>query len=244
MKTEQSARIARTNYYLGIFLLAFIFALELVFFQTISLEKFIVEKLFASFLLYSSALLKLETIEKHPIKKSLSHIKQSRNYIYAVIGLFLLSTIIGVVFNQQLSFLDETLRELLEKTINLSPIELISFILLNNSLASILGVVSGIILGIFPITSSISNGVVLGYVLSKVGILEFWRLLPHGIFELPAVFISFGLGIKLGSFIFAKNKIKTLKQNLGLSIIAIVYIIIPLLIIAAIIEGALIFLLP
>ena len=244
MKTEQSARIARTNYYLGIFLLAFIFALELVFFQTISLEKFIVEKLFASFLLYSSALLKLETIEKHPIKKSLSHIKQSRNYIYAVIGLFLLSTIMGVVFNQHLSFLDETLRELLEKTINLSPIELISFILLNNSLASILGVVSGIILGIFPITSSISNGVVLGYVLSKVGILEFWRLLPHGIFELPAVFISFGLGIKLGSFIFAKNKIKTLKQNLGLSIIAIVYIIIPLLIIAAIIEGALIFLLP
>ena len=244
MKTEQSARIARTDYYLGIFLLAFILALELVFFQTISLEKFIVEKLFASFLLYSSALLKLETIEKHPIKKSLSHIKQSRNYIYAVIGLFLLSTIIGVVFNQQLSFLDETLRELLEKTINLSPIELISFILLNNSLASILGVVSGIILGIFPITSSISNGVVLGYVLSKVGILEFWRLLPHGIFELPAVFISFGLGIKLGSFIFAKNKIKTLKQNLGLSIIAIVYIIIPLLIIAAIIEGALIFLLP
>src|SRR3989344_77797 len=79
MKTEQSARIARTNYYLGIFLLAFILALELVFFQTISLEKFIVEKLFASFLLYSSALLKLETIEKHPIKKSLSHIKQSRD---------------------------------------------------------------------------------------------------------------------------------------------------------------------
>jgi len=33
-----------------------------------------------------------------------------------------------------------------------------------------------------------------------------WRLVPHGIFELPAVFISLGLGIKLGTFIFREYR--------------------------------------
>ena len=94
--------------------------------------------------------------------------------------------------------------------------------------------------------TSIVNGYILGFVMLKSvqanGALVLWKLLPHGIFELPALFISLGLGVKLGAFIFKKNKIKTLKIYLFESARVFVFVILPLLFIAAIIEGSLIFL--
>ena len=71
------------------------------------------------------------------------------------------------------------------------------------------------------------------------GYLILLRLLPHGIFEIPALILSLGLGLKLGFFIFTKNKKKYLKDNLINSLRVFVYIILPLLIIAAIIEASL-----
>ena len=106
--------------------------------------------------------------------------------------------------------------------------------------------VSGILFGIYPLFATIANGFILGFVasisVSEVGFLVLWRILPHGIFELPAIFISFGLGLKIGSFIFQKKKFKSLKNYSLNSLKVFVFIIIPLLIIAAVIEGALIFL--
>jgi stage II sporulation protein M len=66
-----------------------------------------------------------------------------------------------------------------------------------------------------------------------------WRLFPHGIFELPAIIISLGLGFKLGVEIFTKRQIA---KNLREIFKIIFLIIVPLLFIAAIIEGSLIFL--
>ena len=89
----------------------------------------------------------------------------------------------------------------------------------------------GIFLGIFPIITTISNGVILGYVLKRtaesVGVIEFWRLFPHGIFELPAVFISLGLGLKLGKDII-KNYLKTNKKNRSMQFLGIISIILPI----------------
>jgi len=67
-----------------------------------------------------------------------------------------------------------------------------------------------------------------------------WRLVPHGIFELPAIFISLGIGLKFGTFIFQKNKSESFRRYLWNSLQLFVLIIMPLLIAAAIIEGALI----
>lgn len=68
--------------------------------------------------------------------------------------------------------------------------------------SSFLGVILGLVLGIFPIIFAIVNGYVLGFVASitveSEGLFVLWRLLPHGIFELPAIFISLGLGLKFG----------------------------------------------
>src|SRR3989344_2332310 len=100
------------------------------------------------------------------------------------------------------------------------------------------------IFGILPLLSIIANGYLVGFVSSmavqEAGFNSLWRLFPHGIFELPAVFISFGLGIKFGTFIFKKNKKDAFKEYLINCLRVFIFVIIPLLIIAAIIESSLI----
>jgi uncharacterized membrane protein SpoIIM required for sporulation len=72
----------------------------------------------------------------------------------------------------------------------------------NNMTSAFLGMILGILLAIFPIMFIITNGYLLGYVASKSveaeSIFILWRLLPHGIFEVPAILISLALGIRLG----------------------------------------------
>lgn len=138
-------------------------------------------------------------------RKSWRYIKESKNFIYASLILFFLFVFIGAflpipeILRERIL---EYIQKLLEMTEGMSRGELISFIFLNNLQSSFFGMIFGIVLGIFPIITSILNGYVLGFVSSEAvyggGILVLWRLLPHGIFELPALFISAGLGLKLG----------------------------------------------
>ena len=184
---------------------------------------------------------------RNKYEESWNYVKESRNFIYFVMGLFFVFALIGffvpapeIVSEEILKFLEE----LLEKTQGMSQLELILFILINNAQTSFFGMLFGVIFGIIPLISMIGNGYVLGFVSSiAVGehsISVLLRLLPHGIFELPAIFISLGLGIKFGTFIFQKNKIESFREYFWNSLKVFIYIVIPLLIIAAIIEGSLI----
>jgi len=217
-------------------------------------------------------------------RKSWGYIKESRNFIYVTLIIFLLFALIGA-FIPAPELLEkkilEFIEELLRITEGMSQGELISFIFLNNLQSSFFGMIFGIALGIFSLMTSIMNGYLLGFVSSRVvyeeGILVLWRLLPHGIFELPALLLSTGLGLKLGlPFIYRYFKyywkrknalalligiffllpsiILTLILNKNLrkyqlkdflfkfnnSLRVFLFVIIPFLLIAAIIEGSLI----
>ncbi|MDO8460459.1 MAG: stage II sporulation protein M [Nanoarchaeota archaeon] len=180
-------------------------------------------------------------------KEAKSYLKESISYFYVVIILFILSVLFGYFYAIHLTFLDNFLKQLIEKTQGLNPLEMIFFILQNNIQSTLYGLILGILLGIPTVLNIIMNGAVLGYVLNKVISLEgysiIWRLFPHGIFEIPAVFIALGLGLKLGATIFSKkaDKPKELKRRFYNSINVFLMIVIPLLIIAAIIEALLIF---
>ncbi|MEK6888533.1 MAG: stage II sporulation protein M [Nanoarchaeota archaeon] len=177
-------------------------------------------------------------------RESLDYVAESRQFVYIAITLFILSGVIGFVFADKFDFIEKILKMLVDRTEGLNTFELITFIFFNNAQSSFLAIIFGIVLGIAPAVNAIANGTVIGYVLSKVyyfsGASEFWRLLPHGIFELPAIFISLGLGMKLGMCIFAKDARKEFVRRLVLSLKSFLTIILPLLIIAAIIEGFLI----
>ena len=178
----------------------------------------------------------------------MNFIKEAKVFIYFITGIFFLFAMIGffvppseVISDQILKFIEE----LLNKTQGLSQFELIKFIFFNNIQSSFFGMIFGVLLGLFPVIFAIVNGYVLGFVASVSvntgGILVLWRLFPHGIFELPAIFISLGLGLKIMTFIFEKNKLRTLKVYIKNSLRTFLFIVIPLLIIAAVIEGSLIF---
>jgi len=177
-------------------------------------------------------------------REALKYLRESKNYILAVMLIFVGGILLGAIFSSQLGFLDDILKQLVDKVKDLDTFGTILFILRNNLTSSFYCIVFGVVLGIFPILSSFSNGVLLGYVMKLVwfdsGAGEFWKILPHGIFELPAVFISLALGVRLGMFIFSKRKGKEFLERARNSIILFVCIVIPLLIIAAIIEGLLI----
>lgn len=179
-------------------------------------------------------------------RKSWIYIRECKNFIYIAIGIFLLFALIGFFIPAPKILEEEIMKfiqELLESTKGLSWFELIQFIILNNLRSTFFSIVFGVIMGIFPVFNAIANGYVLGFVssltASSAGAGELWRILPHGIFELPAVFISLGLGMKLGMFIFQKNKLESFKNYLMNSIRVFLFVVLALLIIAGIIEGTL-----
>jgi stage II sporulation protein M len=123
--------------------------------------------------------------------------------------------------------------------------EVMGFIFFNNLKASFFALLFGIGFGVFPIITGVINGYLVGFVAREAarveGILVLWRLLPHGIFELPAVFFCIGMGMKIGFSLFGKKNTKNnLKRNLKESLRFFAFVVIPLLIIAGIIEGILV----
>ena len=177
-----------------------------------------------------------------------SYIKESKNFVYIISAIFLLFILIGY-FIPAPEFIErailEFIDELLSRTENLSWAGLVGFIFFNNLQSSFFGMIFGLAFGIFSVITVVVNGYLLGFVSVRMvetqGFAVLWRLLPHGIFELPAVLVSMGLGLKMGTFIFRKNKIKSLKEFFLKSLKAFFFVIIPLLVVAALIESTLIF---
>ena len=169
-------------------------------------------------------------------------------YVVFAVGIFALTFLVGFTF--PIFFKNEIMKFIIEMT-NLtkgkSMLQLIMLIFLNNVKASIMIIVFGIIFGIFPLIAAVVNGYLLGFVsrgvASSNGISILWKLLPHGIFELPAILFSIGIGIKIGIDIFGNNPKKKLQHNMKEAMRFFLFIILPLLLIAGIIEGTLIFLL-
>lgn len=176
-----------------------------------------------------------------------NYIKSSKNFIYAIIAIFVFFIFVGFfipvpeVLSEQIF---KFIQELIEKTKDFSQTELIKFIFLNNIQSSFIGMLFGAVLGIFPIIGAIFNGYLIGFVsaysVESGGFLVLLNLVPHGIFELPAIFLSLGLGLKLGMFVFEKNKFDKFTEYFLNSLRIFILIVIPLLIVAALIEGILI----
>jgi stage II sporulation protein M len=182
-------------------------------------------------------------------KKSWNYLKESRKFIFFSIVLFILFFTIAIIFPTPISLeeqIKEIINQLIDKFDGKNIIQTILMIFGNNALVSLIGLFLGIFFAFVPFILAVSNGYVVGYVckivVGKTNVFEMWRLIPHGIFELPAVFISLGLGIKLGTALFnrdLKNVDKEILERLKNSFRVFVFVVLPLLVVAAIIEGVL-----
>ena len=180
--------------------------------------------------------------------EAMAYLTSLRPYLLVIITLFLLATAAGYVsayFNPDI--IDELIGQF-EETYGWiaeeSPIMIMLFIFANNTLNSFIAMLLGTFFGIWPVIFILINGFFIGVVVfssvQEYGILVVLSaLLPHGIIELPMIFISASIGLRLGVLAFQKIfKIKDVrfKYELFSAIRFFVTVIVPLLFIAAIIE--------
>lgn len=123
---------------------------------------------------------------------------------------------------------------------NRSLLSVIVNIFAHNAAGSLIVLFSGVLCFILPISAVIANGYVAGCVviphlsLSLIGL-----LIPHGVFELPALILTYSYGIWLGLWPFNRDRIKTVKLRLKQCTAIYFCGVVPLLIIGATIEGIL-----
>ena len=144
----------------------------------------------------------------------------------------------GTVAPQLLEILQETFGGIAE----MPPLILLAIIFLNNAVKSLAALILGLFFGIPSVLFIILNGAIIGIVAYEVSTIHglpfvLAALIPHGIFELPAVLLSAAIGIKLGAKVLNRLKGETgLKGEFRSGVRFFATRIIPLLIIAAVIE--------
>ena len=161
--------------------------------------------------------------------------------------LFIFSSFIGYFMGADIpaSVFEGILSELPDPA-EASDLELFSAILMNNVLASFIFLVSGVILSVPPLLFIILNGFIVGWIsytaAEELGLgFVIMTLLPHGVIEIPAITLCAAMGVGLGYQII--NKVRGrggLQSYIGDSLNVFVTRIVPMLIIAAVIETGLI----
>jgi stage II sporulation protein M len=172
-----------------------------------------------------------------------------RPYIKLSVLLLAVGIILGGLSGAQvLNFgagLRESFRALVEMFAGL-PIPLLAVALfVNNSLTVFIAMVLGVIGGVVPIWSLLLNGYAIGWVgylsVQAKGMLpSLLAIAPHGIFEIPAFLLGTSIGIFLGvraiRRVFGQSEI-SLRNDLGRSLRFFGRVILPLLVVAAVIEA-------
>lgn len=180
-------------------------------------------------------------------EQALQYIRGIRKEIGCMFLLFLISAVIGyitaIMYPDMVVRSLEELEGLVELLKNLSLIEIMFLIFLNNALKSLLILVLGVGLGIVPFLFIAYNGYFLGIFSHKI-IMEQGSLylvagiLPHGIIEIPMVVISAAIGLRLGfkGLVSLKGKSVHLKEEIITGVKFFFYWIMPLLLVAAAVE--------
>lgn len=175
----------------------------------------------------------------HFFKEAIHPVKEARLHLLAAIVFFLAGALIGLWspgrFAGSLRYLSELAAILKQSSVP----AIILFLFLKNSLASFIVLWAGALLGIIPLMAAAQNGYLMGAVLSlqESPFISFVSLLPHGIFELPAFFLACGIGLWRGFWIFRSKKEEPYRARAKKGYLVFYRLVIPLLIIAAIIEG-------
>ena len=184
------------------------------------------------------------------MRKNLDYIYSSKKYFLASAGIFIVSFVIGYLISARNPDASENLLGLLKETFgsitSLEPFGRMLEIFKNNVRNSFMALIFGLGFGIVPFFFVAVNGIVLGilveFFIKKQGVIfVIAAILPHGIIELPMVIMSVGIGFRLGhdTYFITRHQKTTneLLNELKQGVIFYFKIIVPLLLLAAIIES-------
>jgi stage II sporulation protein M len=181
------------------------------------------------------------------LKDFLGYVYDLRWYILVIMVIFAVFAAIGyTVAITSPSFTDQTISEVKDQVGPLketSALGLMLGIFENNVIKCFLVVVFGLALGVAPLLFTVANGVVIGIVvgatIGRTGLLYVLvGILPHGIIEMPMVFISAAIGLKLGCDVLrALDQRKVpLWKDIKEGLLIFVFWVAPLLFVAAFME--------
>jgi stage II sporulation protein M len=193
-----------------------------------------------------------ETFWNDPVRRTApdvrTYITLLRPYLLIITSLFVVSVLAGYMagyFNpdiveQMMGQFEESYGWIAEE----SPLVIMLFIFANNTLNSFIAMLLGVVFGLWPILFILINGFFVGVVVfdvaREIGVLVILAaLIPHGIIELPMIFLSAAIGLRLGYLTFLKISHKmeiSIQQELFQAVRFFIKFIVPLLFIAALIE--------
>jgi stage II sporulation protein M len=176
--------------------------------------------------------------------KSWEIIKRNKIIIFISIFIYLVFALIGYFSpNYYLDLQQQTIDGIMSQLEGKGAFFIIGFIISNNIRSAMFGILFGFFLGIYPAFALVANGYLLGAVSSRSDANSFYgiitKIAPHGIFELPAFIIAQSIGISIGFRLLKNRSFNALREDYKNALIVFVCIILPLLIVAGIIEGIL-----
>ena len=177
-----------------------------------------------------------------------AYTKRLMPYCAGSIVLFLAGVAAALIILRQMPELADRVVENLAAFVKgfagMPPWQLALAIFLNNSVKTLVAIVSGILLGILPAVFLLANGAALGVVFShSVQTRGLWislvSIVPHGVIELPAVFLGTSIGLLLGAHAFKmrRRSAKSWAGELTLGVRYYSFVILPLLLLAALVEA-------
>jgi stage II sporulation protein M len=175
--------------------------------------------------------------------------RKLRPYLAASIALFTAGGLLGAIANayapHTAHYLNQNIAGFVRLFRALPKLQLAAAIFLNNTIKALLVIVGGTTLGIFPVIFLLANGAAVGFAMyasvrSRGILTALLAILPHGIFELPAVLLATSMGLLLGGCaikrLFRAGE-TTITSELAVALRFFARIIVPLLFVAALVES-------
>jgi stage II sporulation protein M len=168
--------------------------------------------------------------------------------IFFCVVIFALSILAGAFLSKSMPEFSEnilqSLGELSQKTKELNDFQLLSVIFLNNAVKVFFVLILGIFFGLVPWIFLLVNGYVIGLLSlatqQSIGLNVFLLgVLPHGVFEVPALILGSSTGLLLGEAFYKKiflRKRNSLRREFSDALIFFLRITLPLLLVAAFVE--------
>ncbi len=178
----------------------------------------------------------------------LDYLKSLKVYLLTATLMMLIPLVMGVVMANFWSLTSSNvildIGEFFEWIRSLTPPEMTLMIFLNNAVKSLLVIILGVGFGLVPVIFLTFNGMLIGVVIGSVAKIEgimfvAKAILPHGVLELPMIIISSAIGLRIGrTMINAIGGADTdIMCEIRNAMRMFIYFIMPLLLIAAIIEA-------
>ncbi|MDK2893074.1 MAG: stage sporulation protein [Methanohalophilus sp.] len=175
-----------------------------------------------------------------------TYVNEIKQLLLLSIVVFFISAVAGYVFtsmNPEMADLSlQELESIVELMEGLTPLQIMLLIFLNNSIKSLFAILLGVLLGIIPFLFLAYNGFLVGvvsYVFSDKGLIFILAaILPHGIIELPMIFLSVAIGMRVGiaSFDVVRGRPSNVKEELTRGLSIFFRFVVPMLLIAAVVE--------